>query len=83
MSFVEAIAQTLTEVAKDDLVAGKKYLMVDEEHAIVVECGMDLEYNKLLAVAHSYLIGFTFARTDRFKTCYLSDEHVKFFQLPG
>lgn len=82
MSFVEAIAQTLVEVAKDDLVAGKKYLMVDDEHAVVVEVRQGP--TELLAIpAASYLCGFHVVRFEAFRVSYINNSFVKFFQLPA
>ena len=82
MSFVEAITQTLFEVAKDDLVMGEKYLMVDDTHAVVIETRFDGV--SLVAVpAASYLCGFKVVRFDPFVLHYINNSFVKFFQLPA
>lgn len=82
MSFVEAIAQALVEVAKSDLVAGRKYLMVDDEHAIVVEIRQGL--TGLVAIPEpSYLCGFHVVNMTTFNLAYINASFVKFFQLPG
>ncbi len=82
MSFVEAIAQTLVEVAKDDLAACKKYLMVDEEHAIVIAVRQGL--TGLVAIPEpSYLCGFHVVNMTTFNLTYINAQFVKFFQLPG
>ena len=82
MSFVEAVAQTLTEVAKDDLVAGKSYLLVDDTHAIVVE--LFVERDELIArVASSYIVGRTMMYCTSLILRNVSFQYVKFFQLPG
>jgi hypothetical protein len=82
MSFVEAIAQTLTEVAKSDLVAGQKYLMVDAEHAIVV--AVEQRLTVLVATPEpSYLRGFDVVNMTTFDLAYINNSFVKFFQLPA
>lgn len=84
MSFVETIAQTLTEVAKDDLVAGKKYLMVmvDEQHAVVVAVRQGL--TGLVAIPEpSYLCGFHVVNMATFNLAYINASYVKFFELPA
>ena len=82
MSFVESVAQTLVEVAKDDLVAGKKYLMVDEQHAVVVGIRTGLT-EKIAEPAPSYLCGFHTVNMTPFKLAYINNSFVKFFQLPA
>ena len=81
MSFVEAIAQTLVEVAKDDLVACQRYLMVDESHAIEIHTSIDMEGLVAIPVA-AYLCGFRVVNFQTFKLTYVNNSFVKFFQLP-
>lgn len=82
MSFGEAIAQTLVEIAKADLVAGRKYLMVDEEHAIVVVVRQGL--TGLVAIPEpSYLCGFHVVNMTTFNLDYINASFVKFFELPA
>ena len=82
MSFVEAIAQSLVEVAKDDLVAGCKYLMVDESHAIEIHTSIDMEGLVAIPVA-AYLCGFHVVNFQTFRLAYVNPSFVKFFKLPG
>ena len=82
MDFSSMIAQTLTEVPKSDLVSGKKYLMVDEEHAVVIETRIG-EEGLLATPAASYLCGFHVVNFQTFNLAYVNNGFVKFFQLPA
>lgn len=83
MSFVEAIAQTLVEVAKDDLEPGRQYLMVDSEHAIVVECKDTSKILFTLQAVPSFMTGFHAVTSGPFCLYHSDVLRVKFFQLPG
>jgi hypothetical protein len=51
------LSNSLKEVDQTDLVAGRKYLMVDTNHAIVVTA-IDRGSYMVLAVEKSFLVGF-------------------------
>jgi hypothetical protein len=82
MEFVDAIARRLHEVSKNYLVAGCRYLMVDDQHAIVVEC--KLNHGRMFAyIAKSYVIGANAMYCTSVDLSELDNQLVKFFALPS
>lgn len=81
MPFLESIPQTLTEVAKDDLVAGQRYLMVDDTHAIMV-CVSQIDGRRFASVELSYLATRVQMTTDILLD-HFTTSLAKFYQLPA
>ena len=81
MQFTKAIALALDEVQKADLVAGQKYLMVDDQHAIVVLIST-IDGRKFATVELSYLAVRLQIERD-IVLDHFTNELAKFFRLPA
>lgn len=80
MPSTETISQTLTEVPKADLVAGQRYLMVDDAHAILVYVS-NIDGRKFASVELSYLATRVQMTTDILLD-HFTTSLAKFFKLP-
>ena len=81
MQFTKTIALALDEVPKADLVAGQKYLMVDDQHAIVVYINT-IDGRKFATVELSYLVT-RLQVTQEILLDHFTNELAKFFRLPA
>lgn len=81
MQFTKAIALALDEVPKADLVAGCKYLMVDDQHAIVVLIST-IDGRRFATVELSYLVLRLQIERDILLD-HFTNELSKFFRLPA
>ena len=81
MQFTKTIALALDEVPKADLIAGQKYLMVDDQHAIVVYINT-IDGRKFATVELSYLATRLQIERDIVLE-HFTNELAKFFRLPA
>ena len=81
MQFIKAIALAFDEVPKADLIAGQKYLMVDDQHAIVVYINT-IDGRKFATVELSYLATRLQIERDIVLE-HFTNELAKFFRLPA
>jgi hypothetical protein len=81
MGVLDRVGQSLTEVAKDDLVPGQRYLMVDDSHALIVRV-RSVDGRKFAEVELSYLATRVQMTTDILLEHFTSSL-AKFFQLPA
>ena len=81
MQFTKTIALALDEVPKADLIAGQKYLMVDDQHAIVVLINT-IDGRKFAIVELSYLVT-RLQVTQEIVLDHFTNELAKFFRLPA
>ncbi len=80
MVILKRASQSLVEVAKDDLLHGHRYLLVDDSHALVV-CVRSVDGRKFAKVEMSYLAARVQMSLDIVLDHFTSDL-AKFFQLP-
>jgi hypothetical protein len=81
MSVLYRVGQSLTEVAKDDLVPGQRYLMVDDSHSILVYIS-SVDGRKFATVENSYLAARV-QMTPDIVLEHFTSSLAKFFQLPA
>ena len=81
MQFTKTIALALDEVPKADLISGQKYLMVDDQHAIVVYI-YTIDGRKFATVELSYLAKRLQIERDILLD-HFTNELAKFFRLPA
>ena len=81
MQFIKAIALAFDEVPKVDLIAGQKYLLVDDQHAIVVYINT-IDGRKFATVELSYLVT-RLQVTQEILLDHFTNELAKFFRLPA
>ena len=81
MQFIKAIALAFDEVPKAGLIAGQKYLMVDDQHAIVVLIST-IDGRKFATVELSYLVT-RLQVTQEILLDHFTNELAKFFRLPS
>jgi hypothetical protein len=81
MGVLQKVGQSLTEVAKDDLLHGQRYLLVDDAHALVV-CVRSVDGRKFAKVEHSYLAARVQMSLD-IVLDYFTIDLAKFFELPS
>ena len=81
MQFIKAIALAFDEVPKVDLIAGQKYLLVDDQHAIVVYINT-IDGRKFATVELSYLATRLQIERDIVLE-HFTNELAKFFRLPA
>ena len=81
MQFIKAIALAFDEVPKVDLIAGQKYLLVDDQHAIVVYINT-IDGRKFATVELSYLVT-RLQVTQEILLDHFTNELAKFFRLPS
>ena len=81
MQFTKTIALALDEVPKADLIAGQKYLMVDDTHAIVVHVST-VDGRKFATVELSYLVT-RLQVTQEIVLDHFTNQLAKFFKLPA
>ena len=81
MQFTKAIALALDEVPKADLIAGQKYLMLDDKHVIVVLIST-IDGRKFATVELSYLAVRLEIERD-IVLDHFTNELAKFFRLPA
>ena len=81
MQFIKAIARAFDEVPKVDLIAGQKYLLVDDQHAIVVYINT-IDGRKFATVELSYLVT-RLQVTQEILLDHFTNELAKFFRLPA
>jgi hypothetical protein len=81
MVILERASQSLVEVAKDDLLHGQRYLLVDDSHALVV-CVRSVDGRKFAKVELSYLAARVQMSLDIVLDHFTTDL-AKFFELPS
>ena len=81
MQFTKTIALALDEVPKADLIAGQRYLMVDDQHAIVVLIST-IDGRKFATVELSYLVT-RLQVTQEIVLDHFTNDLAKFFRLPA
>lgn len=81
MQFTKTIALALDEVPKSDLIAGQKYLMVDDHHAMVVLVS-SIDGRKFATVELSYLVT-RLQVTQEIVLDHFTNQLAKFFRLPA